>query len=219
MHNALSYTRLHNPKTRIIGIYCPTGYLVPPHILNEQKDENIEEEDESIAQPNKSKDIKYGIGGDACVCVPNPRGQFFKNMGRADRWNREWLLPEEALYMLERGSLDIRWPANRDEDEIETFDSSNLDDTIPMSLQAAYACFMGRGGLTMERYTVYAGLKRGGYTVIRAGEPSHHGDSGTESFTIVNTLSRFFSSIFTPQTKCLPVHGPLIGLGIHRSYG
>jgi hypothetical protein len=30
--------------------------------------------------------------------------------GQADKNNWVWFLPEEVLYPLERGSLDIRWP-------------------------------------------------------------------------------------------------------------
>ncbi|RMZ77658.1 hypothetical protein DV738_g4251, partial [Chaetothyriales sp. CBS 135597] len=40
--------------------------------------------------------------------------------------------------------------------------------TLPMSLQGAYASFIGKSGLTLERYLVYAGLKRSGYVVQRA---------------------------------------------------
>ncbi|KAI5286123.1 tRNA-splicing endonuclease subunit sen54, partial [Ascosphaera aggregata] len=114
-----------------------------------------------------------------CVCVPNPRGQFFKNMGKADTNNRVWLFPEEAIYLLERGSLDIRFPARQPASvnvtvsgcRIQTITGSVEDDNggIPMSLQAAYAMMLVRSGLDMERYTVYSGLRRGGYTVVRAG--------------------------------------------------
>ncbi|EJC98891.1 uncharacterized protein FOMMEDRAFT_113456 [Fomitiporia mediterranea MF3/22] len=72
------------------------------------------------------------------------------------------LLPEEALYLIERGSM---------------FCWSQIDDTIedegtPMSLQQAYAEMIGKEDLTLERYQVYAYLKRLGYTVIRAQAPS-----------------------------------------------
>ena len=39
---------------------------------------------------------------------------------------------------------------------------------LPMSLQGAYASFIGKSGLTLERYQVFAGLRRLGYTVVRA---------------------------------------------------
>ncbi|EEQ30078.1 tRNA-splicing endonuclease subunit sen54 [Microsporum canis] len=196
MHNALSYPRLHNTKNRIIGIYYPNGHQ-----------------------------------GDACVCVPNPRGQYFRTMAQADNINRMWLLPEEALYLLERGSLDIRWPA---EDSWEEKAPENcpfdLEGTVPMSLQAAYACFLGCRGLTMERYSVYSGLRRGGYVVIRAdtwneaqsispqARTEHKKPVQPHSQGIMNSLSELFRSIFSMRTKGDTVHGPVIGVGIHRSY-
>lgn len=106
----------------------------------------------------------------------NPKGPLFAKMGHVRsamddplgndevRGQRLWLLPEEVLYLLERGTLDVRWPAAED-------DEGNLG--VPMSLQGAYAMFIGdedthNGALTFERYSVYASLKRMGYTVMRA---------------------------------------------------
>ncbi|KAM5433549.1 tRNA-splicing endonuclease subunit sen54 [Microsporum ferrugineum] len=196
MHNALSYPRLHNTKNRIIGIYYPNGHQ-----------------------------------GDACVCVPNPRGQYFRTMAQADNLNRMWLLPEEALYLLERGSLDIRWPAEDSwEENVPGNCPFDLEGTVPMSLQAAYACFLGCRGLTMERYSVYSGLRRGGYVVIRAdtwneaqsisqqARTEHKGPVQPHSQGVMNTLSELFRSIFSMRTKGDTVHGPVIGVGIHRSY-
>lgn len=110
----------------------------------------------------------------------NPKGVSFTKMGHVlpakedpigndeVRGQRVWLLPEEVLYLVERGTLDVHWPAEEEEDE----------HSIPMSLQAAYAMFIGneqsRGGaLSFERYSVYSALKRMGYTVLRA--PSFNG--------------------------------------------
>ncbi|OJD12236.1 hypothetical protein AJ78_07142 [Emergomyces pasteurianus Ep9510] len=282
MHNALAYPRLHNPKTRVTGIYCPTGLLRPAHaggssdaakenderkIVKEQqesKDKNDEEEDkhkhkdkdkdqERIASLKMKTPPPHGIGEGTCVCVPSPRGQHFRTVGRSDHWNRVWLLPEEALYLLERGSLDIRWPAlegrpgyedgnARADTEWRGEDVEDADGGVPMSLQAAYACFLGRGGLTLERYIVYAGLRRAGYTVIRAPswDESDNSDNGAteqavaaasmmngrdihahseqQSGGLIGLLTRFFNSIFEPgPTRCL-THGPVIGLGTHRNY-
>ncbi|KAK2746966.1 tRNA-splicing endonuclease subunit sen54 [Myotisia sp. PD_48] len=200
MHHALAYPRLHNPKTRIIGFYVPDGFR-----------------------------------GDACVCVPNQRGQHFRTMAQADQFNRMWLLPEEALYMLERGTLDIRWASEEVKQALKTggklaanpvFDA---DQSIPMSLQAAYACFIGKTGLSLERYLVFAGLRRGGYSVIRASgrentttdcskftEPKKHEVS--KPWGVIGIISRIFSSLFSPQNTYDIARGPIIGLGIHRSY-
>ncbi|OAX80093.1 hypothetical protein ACJ72_05575, partial [Emergomyces africanus] len=269
MHNALAYPRLHNPKTRVTGIYCPTGLLRPAHvggsgsaakeggeqvIVKERKEEGKDEDkDNEGIVPLKMKNPQpHGIGKGTCVCVPSPRGQHFRTVGRSDYWNRVWLLPEEALYLLERGSLDIRWSAmtggrgdgdgNAIADKEKGQEEENVEDVdggVPMSLQAAYACFLGRGGLTLERYIVYAGLRRGGYTVIRAPSwddsdngtsehlvaaastmdaPEIHAHAEQHSGGLISLLTRFFNSIFEPgPTRCL-THGPVIGLGIHRNY-
>ena len=77
--------------------------------------------------------------------------------------NRLWLLPEEILYLIERGTVDARWPSGDSSDDLG----------LPMSLQGAYAAFIGLAdehddGLTSERYSVYSALKRLGYSVHRA---------------------------------------------------
>jgi tRNA-splicing endonuclease subunit Sen54 len=135
-----------------------------------------------------------------------------------------WLLPEEALYLLERGSLDIRWPSTDSSEEDED------DLSIPMSLQAAYACFIGRGALTLERFSVYSGLRRGGYTLLRApswdestyesdGETSQNIDANScKGLNLMGLLSRFCRSIYNATSSESTVTGPIIGLGIYRSY-
>lgn len=222
MHNALSYPRLHHPKTQVIGIYSPDG-PVPPR--SAQKLDTITEESE----PSKPAGTEMGVHPDSCVYVPTPKGQYFKSIGQADRWNRIWLLPEEALYLLERGTLDIRWPCS----EVGCADEEGTDDSgIPMSLQAAYAAFMGRSGLTSERYSVYTGLRRLGYTIIRA--PGwHDGEEGAETsesqqtvlekpqglgLGIAGVFRQLLQWLYKPGSATTAL-GPVVGLGIHRSYG
>ncbi|PYH96604.1 hypothetical protein BO71DRAFT_448496 [Aspergillus ellipticus CBS 707.79] len=218
MHNALSYPRLHHPKHHVIGIYAPNG-PTPPR--SAQTLDTISEE----SQPKKPAGTGLGVPADSCVYVSTPKGQLFKTIGQADRWNRIWLLPEEALYLLERGSLDIRWPCSEvgDGGEDETQDSG-----IPMSLQAAYAAFMGRSGLTSERFSVYTGLRRLGYTITRAPGwyDEEEGADGSESEQaplvrqqgagLAGIFGQFLQWLYKPEpTTAL---GPVAGLGFHRSY-
>ena len=78
------------------------------------------------------------------------RGTHSKTIGKADSKGVLWLLPEETIYMVERGNLECWW-----------------EEGVPMSLQGAYAsCLRGCGGL--ERYQVYSYLKRAGYILQRA---------------------------------------------------
>lgn len=54
-----------------------------------------------------------------------------------------------------------------DDDDDDDYDAPAFSD-LPMSLQGAYATFISDKDLTLARYTVFAGLRRLGYTVIRA---------------------------------------------------
>lgn len=205
MHNALAHPRLHHPKARLIGIYAPDGPTPPRSIEQTGKDNNN--------NPPKKPKSTINIHPDACVYVPNPKGQYFKTVGQADSWGRVWLLPEEALYLVERGSLDIRWPCS------VTGEEGDGASELPMSLQAAYTSFIGRGGLAVERYSVYTGLRRLGYAVVRA--PGwYENDSGSDvSGGLVRgppgLFARFWNWFYSSDST---VSGPVIGLGIHRSY-
>lgn len=219
MHNALAYPRLHNPKNEVIGIYSPNGPVSPESskALNPITENPVVEMRAAVS-------VGANVHPDSCVYVAIPKGQYFKTLGQADRWGRIWLLPEEALYLLERGTLDIRWPrcavGDGDQDDIE-------DSGIPMSLQAAYACLAGRGGLTMERFSVFTGLRRLGYSVFRAPAWSEDDDDKISSDItgptkpqgpgLVGIFTRFLNWLrdAAPTTAA----GPVAGLGFHRSYG
>ncbi len=158
------------------------------------------------------------------VRVDQPRGSTFRTMGVSDRENRIWLLPEEALYCIERGSLDIRWglpePAkddfnggrvitDKDEDTTKSEDKYE-DDTapalsdLPMSLQGAYATFISDKDLTLARYTVFAGLRRLGYTVIRA--PTWDESAPSPSQTQQEDRTEYLSS--TTHARTVPPPSP-----------
>ena len=147
--------------------------------------------------------------------IEQAAGQHFKTIGKADAKNRLHLLPEEALYMVERGSLDLRW--------------SNVEELegLPLSLQAAYTYLLGSQGLTLERYTVYSGLKRSGYTVFRS--PSWYPEDHDKNWVPprkppepppLGVFARLYTSLF-PNTSPSPVlapDGPLVQPGLYRSY-
>ena len=113
------------------------------------------------------------------------------------------LKEEEALYLVERGALELRFEAKSGEDDDmrveedgeedgekerigepeEIRNDKKVETGIPMSVQAAYAFLIGAGrGLTLERFIVYSSLKRSGYIVLRApgwdGEEEHGGGGG-----------------------------------------
>lgn len=199
MHTALSFQRAHAPKRYNVAHYHP------------------------------ETNMAYTI---------DPKGPLFKSMGkvfpstkdplgpRDGHSNRLWLLPEEILYLLERGTIDVRWPAEDDEDD-------GLG--VPMSLQGAYAAFIGAedeagGALTFERYSVYAGLKRTGYIVHRAPSWDGPGDTPGEDCLPPLPPSTWGLGLFATSWRSLfgssqvatqeeQKQGPLAPSGLYRSYG
>jgi len=228
MHNALSFPRLHGGKTHVIAFYAPDGYAPLADIAAPKTEAENDKSSESTEKPARPTPKSSNISPDACVYVPNPKGQLFKSLGQGDRWNRLWLLPEEALYLIERGSLDIRWPSSSGSSGVP----GEEDLSIPMSLQAAYASFVGRGGLTLERYSVYTGLKRLGYTLARApgwSDEVEQQDSNTLDASktatpelrgagLAGILASLFNWIHDPHSPASTATGPIIGTGIHRHY-
>jgi tRNA-splicing endonuclease subunit Sen54 len=71
------------------------------------------------------------------------------------------LLPEEALYLLERGSLQI-WIGPEPETETDYAlgvgtwkdEEYGVKGAVEMSVMEGYGCFIGKEGLTWERYQV-----------------------------------------------------------------
>lgn len=205
MHAALSVGRTHIPKTHVRGVY----------------------------------DASTGL-----TRVRRVKGHVFRSLGRDMRGGGVELLPEEALWLLERGSLDIRW--GQEEDVVERLanggneahDEATLDaaeeELLPMSLQGAYAAMIGedeegRGALTLEKYQVFAGLKRVGYIVLRAAEWDDEAqiEPAPRSSVLKNEAgglglySWLYNMLFTKasardvQRECT---GPLVAPGLHRSY-
>lgn len=89
-------------------------------------------------------------------------------------YKRLELLPEEAIWLIERGSL-FCW-RELDLQDVKASGLGNapgLENVLgaPMSVQQAYTAILGTAGLTMERFQVYAYLKRLGYNVTRARAP------------------------------------------------
>jgi tRNA-splicing endonuclease subunit Sen54 len=156
------------------------------------------------------------------------------------RGSRLGLLPEEALFLLERGSLDVRWVRRRGRTSSSSgtavgvdSDGNNdeEDEGIPMSLQAAYAAFIGDGPgkVGLEQYLVYAGLKRAGYAVLRADDWQAE-EQQRRHDALQHTSPQKPASLFHTLWRSLYLHlsqpragdtasGPLVKPGLYRSYG
>ncbi|EPY51602.1 tRNA-splicing endonuclease subunit Sen54 [Schizosaccharomyces cryophilus OY26] len=137
------------------------------------------------------------------ACVEKVHGPFFKTMGQGDSKNRMWLLPEETLYLVERGSMECWAP-----------------DGVPMSLQSLYAATIPFCG-SLENYIVYAHLRRCGFSVVRSRQIQRNYDNlsksmdnariGLWSVGMKKVLSAFhymsYMKLWLP--KCKKAHGLL----------
>ncbi|KAL8827379.1 MAG: hypothetical protein Q9170_007035 [Blastenia crenularia] len=229
MHDALSVGRIHNARSSLVG------YL----------DVESEEDGERKGEEEESKGIKGK--GRREVVVEKPSGQHLRTMGKVDREARLWLLPEEVMYLVERGSLDVRYrvpsPVEKEGGERGGEEGTDMQehgaedgneesqswDGVSMSLQACYAWFIGRDGLSLERYMVHAGLKRCGYIVMRA--PGWYGNEGGEEERLAivhqgpqrkkmapSTWQWLYKSLFERKPQDPPPLGPLVGPGLYRNY-
>jgi tRNA-splicing endonuclease subunit Sen54 len=152
--------------------------------------------------------------------VINPGGKWTVSVGQSRRCpgkgTRLWLLPEETLWLIDRGSLDVRWPAIPGEEE---------EDGMPMSLQGAYAvCIRSDSAhpLSLEMYSVYAYLKRAGYIVVRENSNPQNTakDSVSKAGVLDSGLLHFWRSLFKNQATSQQISlGPLVAPGIYHKYG
>lgn len=265
MSDALSVVRVHSTrKNENVAVYFPHPDDWDGQRFEEQALAQVEDL-EKREKMRQTSVLKSGEG--RCVAVERLSSTFGRTMGQSDRRNWVWLLPEEALFLLERGSLDIRYAVEDgdDEDDSEADEPRDVAVTeneappaadpprlkigkVPMSLQGAYAAFIGKSSLTLERYIVFAALRRTGYIVQRAPtwcssvksnatsqdrvdalaseaqllQAGHTPPSAPAPASLVYRLVHWlFPSTEKPSTvPCYnPVIGPLISPGLFRSYG
>lgn len=222
MHDVLDYTRIHTSKQDTRAFYYgPEGIA---------RDDTIPEE------------WRRGLDEDHVVVVESSKGPHFRTMGKMVTGKKNpalWLLPEEALFLVERGSMDLWWPGRSsftsvakvtgEEFADKASEAEGKDEGIPMSLQEAYAMFIGRDGekgkVSLERYTVYANLKRTGYVVFRAPDwdPNYsgmsHGLSTTKAVEQPQSIFTWlFGRFFVEEGTEHAPYGPLVKPGMYRSY-
>ncbi|XP_052405712.1 tRNA-splicing endonuclease subunit Sen54 [Carassius gibelio] len=88
------------------------------------------------------------IPDERLVELQSPAGKFWQTMGFSER-GKQYLLPEEALYLMECGNVQVFY---RD---------------LPLSIQEGYERFLSRETVTLHQYQVFGHLKRLGYVVNR----------------------------------------------------
>jgi len=237
MHDVLSYTRQHQPRSVMRGWYFPDRWADMPH-ESEQGEKGV------CDQPLKYRGSRQGLfARERVVALESDKSTMLSSMGRvvtsaeklSPGWLKTWLLPEEALFLVERGTLNLWWPARGIEDIFPADDglgasrseSAKLEPWelgVPLSLQAAYALFIGRDGergkISLEKYQVYANLRRTGYKVLRATPmPSLSPPQPTQTlWQWLLSITQKMPGTFTLQRISYPPYGPLVRPGLYRSY-
>eukprot|EP00064_Thunnus_orientalis_P017937 superscaffoldBa00003959_g18023 len=93
------------------------------------------------------------VPSDQIVELQSPAGKFWQTMGFSDN-GKQYLLPEEALYLMECGNLQVFYQ------------------DLPLSIQDGYERFLSSNTVSLQQYQVFGHLKRLGYVVHRF-DPSH----------------------------------------------
>ncbi|KAL1879090.1 hypothetical protein VTK73DRAFT_7314 [Phialemonium thermophilum] len=252
MEEVLSYNRVYRPSNWLRGWYFPDWFADwpedgedPPGTPGGKGATAVAAIDRTGSQMDKRRGLN---ARDRVVVVEGDAGIVSKSIGRVvigqtkDRAAREkmWLLPEEALFLVERGSLDLWWPGRSIEAifpaDIEKKSTKKpgqplvsggipsddeYDLGLPLSLEAAYSLLVGeegeRGKVTLQKFQVYSNLKRGGYKVQRAPVLRHQGASSPTGENHFPIWLRLFSFLFSRGTPSTP-YGPLVRPGLYRSY-
>lgn len=222
MEDVLSYTRVFKETSWL------RAWFFPDHF------EGWEEKDDDEELKKRRTDASERV-----VVVEGDLGAVSKSVGRvvtgqgkgAVARDRTWLLPEEALFLVERGSLDLWWPVRgldvvfppAEREMEEGAEEDRVDDEyelgLPLSLQAAYSLLVGnegeRGKITLEKFQVYSNLKRLGYKILRAS--SAPAGSDVEEQPPTSIWQWLFSLIPSSGPHHSP-YGPLVRPGLYRSY-
>ncbi|KAK3946377.1 putative tRNA-splicing endonuclease subunit tsp-5 [Diplogelasinospora grovesii] len=240
MQDHLSYTRVHLPQNWARGWYFPDWWA------------DFTEEEELQQQQLHQKEKRPPAHVRDRVVILETSSNSSSNLGRTvtgqakDRPGRgkDWLLPEEALFLIERGSLDLWWPmrgmeemfppekqpgaeeevGKADEQPKATAEADEYEMGFPLSVQAAYALLVGndgeRGKVSLQKFQMYSNLKRAGFNLLRAPSPppSTQQAMALQKPPQSNTIWQWLVSLLTGANHSPQPYGPLVKPGLHRSY-
>ncbi|KAI0436377.1 hypothetical protein F4803DRAFT_542442 [Xylaria telfairii] len=235
MHEVLSYTRQNQPRNSLRGWYFPDRWA------DATPSSDLASDKQHADRTTKGRGSGWGLfARERVVALESHTGTMLSSMGRvvtsaeksSPGWLKTWLLPEEALFLIERGSLDLWWPvrgieevfpAHEDPGEplVKSEQPEEYELGIPLSLQAAYALFIGRDGergkISLEKYQVYAHLRRSGYRVLRATPQTTTSQAPRSLWQWLFSLIRNASNP-SPTNSGYLGYGPLVRPGLYRSY-
>lgn len=119
--------------------------------------------------------------------VPHAKGNFFKDIGVAHNFKNKkklqgmWLTPVETVYLTERGSM-VTYLA--DENFMNFVDSNDVEfeylSLTQLSMAHLYGLALGSEPDLIDKYQVYALLKRSGYMIMEFRQHFNQYDSWNE---------------------------------------
>ncbi|XP_039898079.1 tRNA-splicing endonuclease subunit Sen54 [Simochromis diagramma] len=104
------------------------------------------------------------------VELQSPAGKFWQTMGFSAN-GKQCLLPEEALYLMECGNLQV------------------FHQDLPLSIQDGYEKFLSANTVSLQQYQVFGHLKRLGYVVLRF-DPSSESSSYARQLNLPQSRDR-----------------------------
>ncbi|XP_064843849.1 tRNA-splicing endonuclease subunit Sen54 isoform X1 [Oncorhynchus masou masou] len=141
-------TRSHKIPVRGQKDFIPTGSDQQKDRLQQSLDEhwNLVSEERVERLGNLVKAV--WIPSDMVVELQSPAGKFWQTMGFSAH-GKQCLHPEEALYLMECGNLQVFYQ------------------DLPLSIQEGYERFLYSKTMSVQHYQVFGHLKRLGYVVNR----------------------------------------------------
>ena len=235
MVEILAPTRAHRPAAWARGWYFPDAWASAPAPGDEMADAELAPA-AARAVFDRRREVR---ARDRVVVAETESPAFARTMGktipgvkRGDAaFQRMWLLPEEALFLVEKGALDLWWPMRRLEDifpgapagddgeagdggggpgarwTLPPIGDDEYELGLPLSLEAAYSLLIGaegeRGKVTLPEIQVYTNLKRAGFYVLRPLPPPPTTDSLATTTPPVTaaTVWQWLVSLLTSQNE------------------
>lgn len=246
--DVLGYTRLHRAdRDYVRGWYFPERWAAAGEEGEEAERDGVDDEKQLKIAREKAAGRSEIHARDRTVCSSfqhRSLGRNIKGQGtQVPGWDKVWFLPEEALFLIERGTMDLWWPtASIDEifpvkapgetdaefvargpERREAEDEYALG--VPLSLQAAYSLLVGgegeRGKVTLRNLQVFSNLNRAGFSMSRVAPPeSIPPPAPFEDQTSQPPLWQRLLALLLPNGGPArpPACGPLVRPGLYRSY-
>lgn len=245
--DVLGYTRVHRAdRDYVRGWYFPERWESAGREFEEADREGVDDEKQLKIAREKAAERTEMHARDRTVCSSfqhRSLGRNIKGQGtQVAGWDKVWFLPEEALFLIERGTMDLWWPTvaideifpvrrpgetdaefeARSPEAREAADEYALG--VPLSLQAAYALLVGyegeRGKVTLRDLQVFSNLNRAGFSMSRVPPPESippspaFEDESSQQFSLWQRLL----TLLLPRPASPPPCGPLVRPGLYRSY-